>query len=447
MQNGNDISQENQAMLYALSTLTNRLMLGKGAGVSYGGKRDLYNALGYNTNLTFRDYYSSYRRDDICQTIIDIKPDTTWRNAPEVTEDENEETEFESQWDALKKRRRLHHFIHKADRLSGIGCYGVIFLGFNDANQSNLKIEAQRASDLLYLNCFHEENAKIKTWNKNKTSERFGLPETYEITITTEETRTEKIEVHWSRIIHIAENTCEGEVFGTPRLEPLFNRLNDLLKIVGGSGEMFWRGAYPGINFGVDADTKLDPDDKEAMKEQIDEYMHNFRRFLLLKGVDPEVLQSQLADPSKHFDIQMSIISAVTRIPKRILLGSERGELASSQDERAWLQHIEERRQNHAEPNILRPFIDRLIKVGVLTEPKEGYTVKWKPLLVKDDKEKAEINKIKTETIAAYGNSMGAEMIVPPKFFLRNIMGFSEDEVIQIEEELGELVTDTDETE
>ena len=53
--------------------------------------------------------------------------------------------------------------------------------------------------------------------------------------------------VHWSRVIHIAENAGGTGVYGLPRLQSVYNRLEDLLKIMAGSGESAWRLLYKGL--------------------------------------------------------------------------------------------------------------------------------------------------------------------------------------------------------
>src|SRR5690606_32676688 len=83
-------------------------------------------------------------------------------------------------------------------------------------------------------------------------------------------------------------------------------------------------------------------------------------------------------DPGPHFDVQIALISAATGIPQRILMGSERGELASSQDERNWAVQVADRQNDFAETQVLRPFVNRLIGWGILPEPTGGhYEVEW----------------------------------------------------------------------
>ena len=53
-------------------------------------------------------------------------------------------------------------------------------------------------------------------------------------------------DVHWTRILHVADNRKTSEIFGMPRLHVVYNNVLEIKKITGSSGEMFYKGAYPG---------------------------------------------------------------------------------------------------------------------------------------------------------------------------------------------------------
>ena len=82
----------------------------------------------------------------------------------------------------------------------------------------------------------------------------------------------------------------------------------------------------------------------------------------------------------------------------------------------------------YVEPWILRPFIDRMIEVGVLPEVKD-YSINWPPLSVPTPEELADTSKKNSEAIVAYADSLGADMLIPPEIFLKKIMHFTEEEV------------------
>jgi hypothetical protein len=149
--------------------------------------------------------------------------------------------------------------------------------------------------------------------------------------------------------------------------------------------------------------------------------------------LDIKELTAQVSDPSKHVSVLLDLIAGTTGIPKRILIGSERGELASTQDETAWNSRVDERRRNYAEPMILRPFIDRLITIGVLPQPRDGYVVEWPPIFTPSEEQQAKVAETKAKALAAYMSAPGADMILPPSMFLKHILNFTDDEIREAE--------------
>jgi hypothetical protein len=83
-----------------------------------------------------------------------------------------------------------------------------------------------------------------------------------------------------------------------------------------------------------------------------------------------------------------------------------------------WAGTIASRQTNYAEPEILRPFIDRLIWYGVLPMPVNGYDVgilddsgvrRWPPLLEMSELEQAEIMQKKALANRALVNPLTGE--------------------------------------
>ena len=423
------------------SNLVGRATLAARMGKSYGTDRDIYTALGYNRNPVFDDYYARYKRQDVAIRIIDAPVEATWKDDPQIVETEDpEDTEFEKAWKELAEQRHVFHYLARADKVTGIGEYGVLFVGFDDANNNDPRQPVEEASALLYLRPYTQDNAEINEWEQDPTNERYGLPKIYKLQASTaQKDGTRSIDAHWTRVIHLAEGLLENDVYGKPKLKVVLNRLQDLDLVSGGSAEMFWRGAFPGMAFKLAEDATMEGQDKSALEDEIENYVHDLKRYMRIQGLDIQELTVQVADPKNHFDLLISLISAATGIPKRILTGSERGELASSQDEKNWASRIDERRKNYVGPMILRVFIQRLIGVGILPEPKGGFTIEWSDLFAIGEKDKSDIAKVKAETLAAYANAMGADMIIPPTMFLKKFMEFDADEIKEIEEELGKM--------
>jgi len=252
-------------------------------------------------------------------------------------------------------------------------------------------------------------------------------------------------------MIHVTQELTESEIEGTPVMQPVWNRLMDLEKLVGGSAEMFWRGARPGYQGKVKDDYTITPETQTDLETQMDEFEHSLRRILINEGVEFEALAPQVADPKAHVDVQIEMIASITGIPKRVLIGSERGELSSDQDIVGWYNIIQTRRQEHAEIVILRPFIDKMIEYGVLPAPGgEEYTIEWEDLFAASDKDQAEVGRVRATALREYSQNPLASAIIPPEAFMKLMLGLDIDEVALVQamisgdmaEELEEAIKD-----
>jgi len=436
-----------QEVLQLFSVLTQRALLSAQLGTqSYGGDRDIYEALGYKKDITFDDYYNRYSRQDIAKAVIDRPIKATWRGDIKVIEStDDEQTSLEKEFDELQKKLKLKTRFIQLDKLTGLHKYGVMLLGFSDVQvNEEFANPVEGKVTLEYVKSFSDNTATIQKYDNDPKSERYGLPELYQLGLVDASGSSSSILVHYSRILHVCDDTLESDIEGTPRLQAIFNRLMDLQKIVGGDAEMFWRGARPGYAGSLKEGYQMTTETLEGLQSQIDEFEHNLRRILINEGIDLKALAQQIADPSNHFDIQITLISAVTGIPKRILTGSERGELASSQDQNEWLNYVKGRREEFAEPEIIRAFVDKCIEYKVLPEPKEDYTIEWEDLFSMGDKDKAELGKIKASALREYASNPAAEMILPQEAFLQYLMGFNEDQIEMIGEMQKAIDTEQD---
>lgn len=446
------------ARMIANATLADRATLSRYLGMSYMDstgdyKRDLYTALGYPTTLCFDNYLSRYARQDIAKRIVAAPVEEAWQFLPSIVEDEDPKntTQFEKALEELGKRVNLFDVIERADLLSGIGRFGVIVLGYDDGKEA-WKQPVEGTRELKFLLPFSEKSVTIEQFVTDGSDPRYNLPEFYKISPQTLNNQVDTVSltgthvVHWSRVIHLAEGLLEDDVYGEPRLRSVWNRLEDIERLSGGSAEMFWRGAFPGMGFNLDPDMVWDETvtdsqgrtPREAQEEEIEALIHGLRRYARLQGIKAEQFLPQVASPLEHLDAQFQLISAATGIPKRILTGSERGELASSQDEDAWIRKLDRRRRRYLEPKIIRPIIDRFIAHGVLPEPSDGYQVNWPDMLTTDGMEQAEIAAKTTEALSKYAQSPGIESVVPVEVFLKEVMGFSYDLVESIASSIKE---------
>lgn len=437
----------NHRLFMTFSELAGRVSLAAQMGYQYGTSRNVYQALGYptQTELTFDKYYGKYLRMDIAKAVIDRPVKASWKGDIEIIEtDDEEETEFEKQVNGLMEDLKLKSVFIRADKLTGLGEYSIMLLGLDDISNPEgfaSPVNTRRKNKLLYVLPLSMDSAKITEYESNVTNPRFGLPKYY--TATTNKIGSDggassmSIRVHYSRVVHLVEDILEDEVHGTPRLQAIYNRLIDLEKLVGGDAEMFWRGARPGYTGTVKDDYQMTTTGLKDLEAQIDEFEHNLRRVLINEGVDYKAFEQQIADPSSHVDVQMQMISAVTGIPKRILIGSERGELSSAQDRQEWIAYVTSRREEQNEPMILRPFIDLLIKNNVLPKVKQ-YKIVWDKLFTMSDVEKANMGKVRAIALKEYSINPYVQELVPLDLFLEYFMGLDNVQIGRIIERQGE---------
>lgn len=415
-------------------TFAGRAALARILGVSFDGNRDLYGSLGYPTALTYTDFKARYKRQDIAKAVVKRPVETTWSGDLRIMESgEAEDTKFEKAFNDLLLKYKLKKVFSRLDKLTSLGRYGVLLMGFNDTSEFDKPVIKSKVSKLLYLKPLGEGSAKISSYETNVTSERFGMPKIYEVTISTkvgEATTNKTMKVHYSRVIHVAWDVMEDEVEGTPIMESVFNRLMDLEKLVGGSAEMFWKGARPGYQGLIDPEYTMGDTEEKALDDNITKFEHGLRRIFTAQGVTLKDLAPQVSDPSNHVNIQIQMISAVTGIPQRVLMGSERGELASGQDAALWKTLIQDRRTEQVEPSIIRPFIDKMIEYKLLPAPSSNaYTVMWSDLFAPSEKDRAETGKTRAAAVQQYLQNPIATELIPIDAFVEFFLGLSKEQI------------------
>lgn len=375
----NVLSMPKQA-LRAASVLLDRVQLAWRAGIGFEGQRDYYEIFGWKRVLTHADFRAKYQRQDVARAIIDRPADAVWSDPPKVKIND----EPSEEWDELVIKFSLWNIFERADRLTALGQYSILLLGLDDGAALERPVNIGTKTELLYVQPHGQWNATIRTVESDTSSSRFGLPSVYDLQLPdltavgktgTASRPALPIQIDWTRVIHSIDNPLDDNVFGVPRLESVFNVLDDLMKVTGGTAEAFWLEGRGGLQVDVDKEMDLQQEDADDLEDEFTKYYHNLSRFLRTRGVTTTQLGGKVPDPSGTFKVLVSLLSAATGIPQRILLGSEAGALASTQDRANWAERIVERQRTFAEPNLLRPFIERLQLFKIL--PEGTVTVEW----------------------------------------------------------------------
>jgi uncharacterized protein len=395
------------------------------AGLQFDGARDLYATFGYPRTASIELYLSLYQRQDIAGRIIDAYPDATWREPPAIRARGAEENgPFEKAVNDLAEQIDLWGAMHRLDRLTGIGHYGVLMCGLNGGEA--LDRPAKGSYKLLYLTPHGEASAQITAWVTDPKDPRYAQPQRYNLTAGVDwigaGTGSRVLNVDASRVLHVAEHAMQDKAIGKPRLERIVNRLYDLEKLLGGSAEVFWQNAAALRAWVADADVTWEPADKAAMEQQLEEMQNGLRRDVRLRGVTPHLLTatSSAAEAGSIIDRELDFIAGATGVPKRILIGSERGELSSEQDENNWAGRVQERRQQHVSPNMIRPLIERFIEWKILPAPEGGkFDIVWPESDTLGESARADIAFKKAQATAAYVGTPGTDAVIAPEEFRR----------------------------
>jgi len=442
-------------------------------------RRDVDAECDYPKITTAEGYQALYDKEAIAARAVEAMAKESWQVLPKVYELETTKrtTKLETAWDAigsqLQQEKSWHkqeegssiwEYIKRADILSGVGHYGILLLGFNDITLTNRRqmkdpIEGvterdrpdwesiknkvkilQKGRRLTFIRVFSEAQAPIARWDNNPASRRFGRPMEYLVTFNdptegeyggvglTTGTRN----VHWTRCVHIADTHHQAgssDVFAVPRLKAILHRVLDLRKEYGAGGEGYWQNSFPIVS--LETVPQLGGDvavNTDKLKQMMQNVRDGLQRALYLIGMQAKTLAPNMIDPTPFVNVAIEAICIKLGMPVRIFKGSERGELASSQDDVAWNDRLKDRQNGYITPRVIVPVVDRLINTGVLPEPESGeYRVWWPDLTSRSKMEIAQTGLIETQAMVAYVTA-GVDQLVPPVEWATGTLGKTDEE-------------------
>ena len=408
--------------------------------------RQLYRECGWPETPTLDQYLRLIQRNGLADRAAHVYADESWSAFPEVYEDENvsKETKFEKTLAEINPLGRLWTYCHFSDRKSCEGRYGGMFLGVSDVSKTEdlknpvsgfMPRRGRPAGnvELLYLRPLHEGEIEILETEARLNNPRFGQPTYYNIRFhgyhtndydtRPNQSNVSPARVHWSRVIHLCP-TNPGEAYGPYYLDTVLNYLLDAQKVGGSSAEMFWKGGFPGWAFeGYKELAGQVEIDEESVRDELEAFMNGLKRYLASSGGSWKSLAPNVADPTPHMMTQVMLIAAAIRCPVRILMGSESGHLASTQDILNWNSRVQDRRSKYLNVFVIRQLIERLIGFGILPRP-SAYYVAWPDLNLRTSLDGAEEAMKKSQALMQYMSS-DAWMMVRPLEYLTMFMSFS----------------------
>lgn len=435
--------------------------------------RDLYKECGYSENPSATDLLDMFQRE-LGGRVVDVVPTEAWRLGCELRETEDEDlTDFESAWNKLEKKHNLWHFLERGDVMSGVGSMGVLLLGFDDGKPLDQPVEGveefeysdtapSQERKLLFIRVFDETLATISEFETDEQNPRYGMPKLYELTFDAISPtashvgpgrESQKKQVHWTRVVHLADNRTTSELFGLPRQYPVWNRLWDIRKIMGGSGEGYWQASTPGLSLETHpsqlaSDVEIDMD---ATKEQMAEYVDGLRRFLVLDQMSAKTLAPNIPAPDAFVKAHIQLMCATLKVPYRVFVGSEAASMASTQDLTTWYGRMNGRNLHYTGPLVVKPFVRRLIAAGVLPVPMgdDGgslgeFDVVFEDLNAPKRADRIEMAARMTEALARYVQA-GVESVMPLQEYLTKVFDYTDDEAASLVEAAEERIAEIEE--
>lgn len=344
-------------------------------------KHKHYADYGWPEQLQFEHFYQLYRRHGIGHAGVTQTVLKTWQDNPRLAESEDatEETALEQEIAARLEELRFWQHLAEADKRSLVGEYAGVILRFADDKELKEPVDAVSGGldGLVEIIPAWQGQLKVAEWDQDTASETYGQPKMYQFTeasVGSQGGQSRQFPVHPDRVVIWSET---GTVHGHSLLEPGFNDLLTLEKVSGAGGEGFWKNAKSAPVLNVDKEAKLrdlatalgvpETEIADKLDEIVGDYQKGFDEVLMLQGIKAETLDVTLPQPEQFYSIALQSFAASIGIPTKILVGSQTGERASTEDAKEWGQTCQSRRVNEVRPNIIA-VINRLKKFGVLKD-------------------------------------------------------------------------------
>lgn len=421
-------------------------------GYFEGAKHNHYKDFGYPEALTFDLLLSMYRRNGLAYAAVNKTIRKTWQDDPWLLEreDSDRESKLEQQIRQRFDYLRFWQRLQEADRRSMVGRYAGVILRFADNKRFQEPVDRVPGGleGLVEIIPAWEGQLHVAEWDTDETSETYGQPLMFqfiEAQVSDSQAAQQKARsfmLHPDRVVVWSE---DGTVHNRSALEPGYNDLLAIEKIIGAGGEGFWKNAKssPVLQLDKDADIRrmaqamgvAESEVRDTLDEHVDNWQKGFDALLMLQGIEAKSIQANLPSPEHFFSIAVQSFAASMGIPMKILVGMQTGERASTEDAREWAQTCMARRTGHVRPGIME-IVNRLERFGIL--PERDWYLDWTDLTEISMEEKIE----RAERMAKVNQQMQytRELVFTPDE-IRDAVGF---EALSDAERLFDAIDDDD---
>ena len=362
-------------------------------GYFQNAKHDHNKDFGYPDHVDFDAAYQRYLRNGIAFAGIEQTILKTWQDNPELWENKDAketygESEIRQKFDDL----RLWQKLAEADRRSMVGGYSGLILRYADDKRFLEPVDTVPGGldGLVDVIPAWAGQLTVSSWDTDEMSPTYGEPTMFGFNESAvgdnsdRQAKNRSFELHPDRVLIWSK---DGTIHNRSMLEPGFNNLIDMEKISGAGGEGFWKNAKSAPIMETDADVSIADMAKgmgvgvdemaDKMNEQVEDFNKGFDAMLMLQGMKAKTLGVTLPQPEEFFNVALQGFAASIGIPLKVLVGSQSGERASTEDADEWSRTNMARRTNTVRPTIMA-LVKKLETVRVL--PEQDWYIYWSDL-------------------------------------------------------------------
>lgn len=399
----NALVPQNKAQV--LVNFISRRLEGFFPGSFPGAKHNHYKDFGWPENVDFNLVYDYYTRNSLAKAAVDKTIRKTWQDPPWLLEKPRDGSEGATKKETRLEKAIRQHFtkirfwtkLLEADRRSMVGKFSAVILRVADGKGTDEPLESVSGglNALVDIIPVWEGQLRVSKWDTDTKSLSYGEPLMFEYDEGTvgnstnpspsAQNKMRKLTIHPSRIIIWS---IDGTMDQDSALKAGLNDLISIEKIIGAGGEGFWKNAKQAPILEMDKEADLQkmakamgiPMDKitDVMNEQVGDWQRGFDELLMVQGMTARLPKVELPDPEHFFMNALQSFAASFDIPLKVLVGTQTGERAATEDASQWNQTCNFRRKNTVIPNILLT-VQRLEACGILRENPEWF-VDWTDL-------------------------------------------------------------------
>lgn len=402
-----------------------------------GAKHNHAADFGYPDAVSFETAYYAYTRYPLAAAAVDKTIGKTWEDNPFLQEYQRDGTvggdQGETRVEADIRQRfadlRLWQHMAEADRRSLVGRYSGLILRLADSKPFSAPVQRVPGGldGLVEVIPAWEGQLTVSEWDTVETSATYGQPKMFQFAESAvgDAKQPRTFQIHPDRVIIWS---ADGTLNGRSALEPGYNALLDMEKIRGGGGEGFWKNAKSGLSLQIDKDAKIDGmaqamgvsvnEVVDKIEEQVKDFNAGFDASMLLQGITATPMQVNLPSPEHFFAVALQSFAATFSAPLKILVGSQTGERASTEDAAEWNKVNMSRRTNRVVPAIMT-FVQRLERFGMI--PAKDWFVSWTDLTEASMAEKieravkmADVNSKMTDEVVFTGDDIRSAVGMEP---------------------------------